>query len=120
MSAARRSSRPAIDQQTDRTALLPRPNDSTVTLMEMTEDLIRNVIQQVLSQMGTGGPATNGSSPKPSGKDGGYPPADAAVQAAEAAFGHYRKRPLACRRKAVDAIRTLCVEQAEELGRMEL
>jgi aldehyde dehydrogenase len=42
--------------------------------MEMTEDLIRNVIQQVLSQMGTG---TNGSSPKPSGKDGVYPTADA-------------------------------------------
>ncbi|WP_435006816.1 aldehyde dehydrogenase family protein [Tundrisphaera lichenicola] len=88
--------------------------------MEMTEDLIRNVIQQVLTQMGTGGPTTNGSTPRPSGKDGVYPTADAAVLAAEAAFVHYRKRPLACRRKAVDAIRTICVAQAEELGRMEL
>ncbi len=88
--------------------------------MEMTEDLIRNVIQQVLSQMGTGGSATNGSSARPSGKDGVYPTADAAVLAAEAAFKHYRKRPLACRRKAVECIRSICVEQAEELGRMEL
>ena len=42
------------------------------------------------------------------------------MQAAEAAFGQYRKRPLSCRRKAVECIRTICVEQAEELGRMEL
>ena len=49
--------------------------------MEMTEDLIRNVIQQVLSQMGTGPSMANGSSPKPSGKDGVYPTADAAVVA---------------------------------------
>ncbi len=88
--------------------------------MEMTEDLIRNVIQQVLSQMGTGSPASNGSASKPSGKDGVYPTADAAVQAAEAAFAKFRKRPLACRRKAVQCIRDICVSQAEELGRMEL
>src|SRR5947209_2414174 len=88
--------------------------------MEMTEDLIRNVIQQVLSQMGTGGQATNGSAAKASGKDGVYPTADAAVNAAEAAFHHFRKRKLACRKKAVEAIRTICSEQAEELGRMEL
>jgi aldehyde dehydrogenase len=88
--------------------------------MEMTEDLIRNVIQQVLSQMGTGAPATNGASPRPSGKDGVYPTADAAVLAAEAAFAKYRKRPLACRRKAVQCVRDICVSQAEELGRMEL
>ena len=89
--------------------------------MEMTEDLIRNVIQQVLTQMGTGSSSTNGSGgPKPGGKDGVYPTADAAVLAAEAAFARYRKRPLSCRRKAVQCIRDICVEQAEELGRMEL
>ena len=92
--------------------------------MEMTEDLIKNVIQQVLSQMsnspGNGSSAGSGSGSKFSGKDGVYPTADAAVQAAAAAFEIYRKRPLACRKKAVDAIRTICVEQCEELGRMEL
>ena len=88
--------------------------------MEMTEDLIRNVIQQVLSQMGTGPSMANGSSPKPSGKDGVYPTADAAVLAAEAAFAKYRKRPLSCRRKAVQCIRDICVGQADELGKMEL
>ena len=90
--------------------------------MEMTEDLIKSVIQQVLSQMGNGqGPANgNGSAPKPAGKDGVYPTADAAVQAAGAAFEQYRKRPLACRKQAVAAIRAICVDQCEELGRMEL
>jgi aldehyde dehydrogenase len=86
--------------------------------MDMTEDLIRNVIQQVLSQMGTGAGSANGL--KPSGKDGVYSTADAAVLAAEAAFAKYRKRPLACRRKAVECIKQICVEQAEELGKLEL
>ncbi len=88
--------------------------------MEMTEDLIRNVIQQVLTQMGNGSASRNGSGSKSGGVDGVYPTADAAVLAAEAAFGHYRKRPLACRRKATDCIRAICSEQAEELGRMEM
>ena len=90
--------------------------------MEMTEDLIRNVIQQVLSQMGTARarrPTARRS--KPSGKDGVYPTADAAVLAAEAAFAKFRKRPLGLpARRPSSASATICVEQAEELGRMEL
>jgi len=88
--------------------------------MEMTEDLIKSVVQQVLSQMGNGAGSSNGSGRKHSGSDGVYPTADAAVQAASAAFEHYRKRPLACRKKAVACIRAICVEQANELGKMEL
>jgi aldehyde dehydrogenase len=88
--------------------------------MEMTEHLIRNVVQQVLSQMG-GAAAGNGkAAARPSGQSGVYPTADSAVAAADAAFQAYRTRPLGDRRKAVDCIRKICVEQAEELGRMEL
>ncbi len=86
--------------------------------MQMTEDLIRSVVQQVLSQMGT--PATNGASRKPSGNLGAYPSADAAVSAAEAAFEKFRLRPLADRKTAVDLIKKICVENAEEYGRKEL
>ena len=86
--------------------------------MQMTEDLIRSVVQQVLTQMGTGGsPVGNGRSP---GTFGVFPTADAAVAAAERAFEEYRTRPLADRKKAVDCVRAICVDQAEELGRMEL
>jgi aldehyde dehydrogenase len=92
-----------------------------VPAMQMTEDLIRSVVQQVLSQMGSAAATGNGSvSAGPSGRYGVYPSADAAVSAAEKAFQDYRTRPLADRRKAVDCIRTICAEQAEELGRMEL
>ena len=89
--------------------------------MQMTEDLIRNVVQQVLSQMGGPSPAANGkASAPPSGQWGLYPTADAAVTAAEAAFQVYRTRPFEDRKKAVDCIKSICVEHAEELGRAEL
>jgi aldehyde dehydrogenase len=90
--------------------------------MQMTEDLIRSVVQQVLSQMGGAEPSSNGakSRAKPSGTLGVYPSADDAVAAADAAFQAFRTRPLADRKKAVDCVRSICGEQAEELGRMEL
>ncbi len=90
--------------------------------MQMTEDLIRSVVQQVLSQMG--GSATNGNGngpgPRPSGTFGVYSTADAAVSASEAAFQAFKGRPLSDRKKAIDCIRSICRDQAEELGRMEL
>src|SRR4051812_9845936 len=88
--------------------------------MQMTEDLIRSVVQQVLSQMGGPSPNGHGAAARPSGTFGVYPTADAAVSASEAAFPALRARPLGDRKKAIDCIRTICVEQAEELGRMEL
>jgi aldehyde dehydrogenase len=90
--------------------------------MQMTEDLIRSVVQQVLSQMGGPAPASNGAATRsrPSGTLGVYPNADDAVAAAEEAFQAFRTRPLADRKKAVDCVRSTCSEQAEELGRMEL
>ena len=87
--------------------------------MQMTEDLIRNVVQQVLSQMGGAGTASNGKG-RPSGTFGLYPTADEAVSAADAAFQAYRTRPLGDRKKAIDCVRAICRDQAEELGRMEL
>ena len=86
----------------------------------MSEDLIRSVVQEILAQMGNGAVLNGSASPRPSGKDGVYPTADAAVQAAGAAFQLFKTRPLADRAKAVAAIKQICVDQAEELGRMEL
>jgi len=86
--------------------------------MQTTEDLIRTVVQQVLSQMGSVPSASNGAAR--SGTFGVYPTADSAVAAAEAAFQAFRTRPLADRKKAVECVRSICVEQAEELGRLEL
>ena len=87
--------------------------------MNMTEDLIRSVVQQVLSQMGTA-QGTNGSVVGHSGKEGVFPTADSAVTAAEAAFQAFKSRPFADRAKAIDCIKSICIEQAEELGKLEL
>ncbi len=88
--------------------------------MQMTEELIRNVVQQVLTQMGTPHAEGNGSARTPGGQDGVFPTVDGAAAAAEAAFQAFRRRPLRDRDKAVKVIKRICVEQAEELGRLEL
>src|SRR3954453_15882416 len=89
--------------------------------MQMTEDLIRNVVQQVLTQMGNGAGPTNGKAAgRPAGNLGVFATVEDAVGAAEAAFEQFRRRGLADRKKAVECIRKICVDQAEELGRAEL
>ncbi len=86
--------------------------------MQMTEDLIRNVVQQVLSQMGNGAIAANGkAAPSSAGNLGVFPTVDTAVDAADAAFKEFSKRSLDDRKKAVECIRKICVSQAQELGR---
>jgi len=88
--------------------------------MQINPDLIRSVVQEVLSQMGPAGP---GASLLPSTRPdrlGVFPTVDEAVAAATEAFGQYKKRPLADRRTAVELIRKMCKDQAEELGGAEL
>ncbi|HEV3122587.1 MAG TPA: aldehyde dehydrogenase [Isosphaeraceae bacterium] len=89
--------------------------------MQLNEDLIRSVVHEVLAQMG--GPAlgsANGDARRPAASLGVFPTVDAAVAAAEAAFQEFRTRPLADRNKAVECIKRICVEEADELGRAEL
>jgi aldehyde dehydrogenase len=88
--------------------------------MQLSEDLIRSVVHEVLAQMGGPALGSNGHTGRPVGRDGVYPTAEAAVAAAATAFQSFRRRTLDDRRQAVECIRRICVEQAEELGRMEL
>jgi aldehyde dehydrogenase len=89
--------------------------------MQMTEDLIRNVVQEVLAQMGNGAALSNGKAHgRLSGNLGVFSTVDDAVSAAADAFEAFRTRSLDDRRKAVECIRQICVNQAEELGRAEL
>ena len=87
---------------------------------QVTEDLIRSVVQQVLSQMGTSTPANGKPAPRAGGTLGVFSTVDDAVAAAEEAFQTFRKRPLADRARAVAQIKRICVDQADELGRLEL
>jgi aldehyde dehydrogenase len=88
--------------------------------MQVTDDLVRNVIQQVLSQM------RNGHAPAAPGRNGHvaqrgvFADVESAVAAAREAQREFEARSLEDRRKAVACIRKICSERAEELGREEL
>src|SRR5215471_13470583 len=81
--------------------------DST---MQVTDELIRTVVQEVLSHMRSGRPApTNGKSRQ----WGVFNDVCAAVAAASAAQREFEQRGLDDRRKAIDCIRRICIDQAE-------
>ncbi len=89
--------------------------------MQVTDDLIRNVVSEVLTNM------RNRSALPPSKNGNGhvtgwgvFADADSAVTAAVKAQRAFEKRGLDDRRKAVDCVRRICKDQAEQLGREEL
>ena len=86
--------------------------------MQVTDDLIRSVLQEVLSTMRNGSAATA----KTNGQAkawGVYHDVDSAVAAASAAQLAFQQRGLDDRRKAVECVRHICRSQAQELGRLE-
>jgi aldehyde dehydrogenase len=89
--------------------------------MQVTDDLVRGVIQQVLSQMRNGQASAAVPSRHGHAKQRGvFADADSAVAAAKEAQSEFEARGLEDRRKAVACIRKICSERAEELGREEL
>src|SRR5882724_11346469 len=87
--------------------------------MTVTDDLIRTVVQQVLTQIRANGTTTfkqNGHA-RPWGV---FQDVDKAVSAAAEAQREFERRGLDDRRKAVECIRKICKGQAEQLGREEL
>ena len=90
--------------------------------MQFDENLIRNVVAQVLSEVGPMPPGTGGSvSTAPhGGRHGIFYDADSAVAAARAAHEQLRERTMEERKKIIDIIRRISIEQCEELGTMEM
>src|SRR5712692_6475336 len=89
------------------------------TPMQVTDQLVRNVVSQVLAQMRNGKPTSNAKAGAPSSW-GVFNDVEAAVSAAVAAQRSFEARGLEDRRKAVACVRKICTEQAEQLGREEL
>jgi aldehyde dehydrogenase len=88
-------------------------------MLQVTDDLIRSVVKDVLTHMKNGTPAaTNGKAA--SGRWGVFDDVGEAVAAASAAQSKFEKLGLEARRKAVDCVRRICIDRAEELGREEL
>src|SRR5215470_5057710 len=86
--------------------------------MQVTDELIRSVVQEVLVHMRNGRAAGNG---KAATKGWGvFEDVGAAVAAAAEAQRQFEARSLEDRRKAVACVRRICSEQAERLGREEL
>jgi aldehyde dehydrogenase len=90
--------------------------------MQVTDDLIRGVVQQVLAQMRQGTPVSSNSrnGNGHAAQRGVFNDVGSAVTAASAAQKEFEARGLEDRRKAVACIRKICSEQAEQLGREEL
>jgi aldehyde dehydrogenase len=85
--------------------------------MQVTDELIRTVVQEVLSHMRSGRAApTNGKARH----WGVFDDVNAAVAAVSEAQHAFEQRGLDDRRKAIDCIRRICIDQAEMLGREEL
>ena len=85
--------------------------------MQVTEDVIRSVVQEVLSHMNPARPVARSVT---AAADGVFDDVELAVRAAATAQREFERRGLNDRRKAVACIRSICVEQAQTLGRMEL
>jgi aldehyde dehydrogenase len=92
--------------------------------MTVTDDLIRSVVHEVLTSMrngqSTAKPQAQAASNGKARHWGVFDSVDDAVAAASAAQRVFEGRGLEDRRKAVQCIRRICTDRAEELGREEL
>ncbi|MCU0717213.1 MAG: aldehyde dehydrogenase, partial [Pirellula sp.] len=94
--------------------------------MQVSENLIRTVVEQVINQVRqSSAVATPASTPaavssSAYGRYGLFLDVDDAVRAARAAFEELRNRPIEHRRRIIDHIRRISIDNAVELGTMEM
>lgn len=87
------------------------------------ETLIRSVIEEVLSKLGGAGVSNavgSGGTGSFKGRYGLFNDADEAVAASREAYEELSARTRADRKKMLDCIRRICIEQCVELGTMEM
>ena len=85
--------------------------------MQISENLIRDVVSQVLAEVGRA-PVVSGGSLV--GRHGVFHDANEAVQAARAAFEQLQTMTIEDRKKIIAHIRRISIEQCVELGTMEM
>jgi len=87
-------------------------------MVQIDETLIRSVVEQVLSRMGgTVAPSSNGSY---QGRFGLFTDVPSAVAAAREAFDRLSRMTIDDRRRIIQHIRRISIEQCVELGTMEM
>lgn len=85
----------------------------------VSETLIRDVVSEVLSRLQGNGRAVAPIAAPAGGKDGIFQTVDEAVAAAKTAQNRLVAETLETRAKAIKCIRQICLEQKEELARIE-
>jgi aldehyde dehydrogenase len=86
--------------------------------MQATEDLIRSVVKQVLAEIKTPPPPSCGRNFV--GRHGVFDCVDDAVAAADAAFDQLSEHGLETRKRIIDHIRRISIDECVELGTMEM
>ncbi len=81
------------------------------------ENLIRNVVAQVLAEVGSIPPAANG---RLEGRHGIFDDAEQAIRAANDAYERLRECSLRDRKRILDHIRRIAIDQCVPLGTMEM
>jgi len=85
--------------------------------MQINEALIRDVVSQVLAEVGNGAPVAGRSY---TGRHGVFGDANEAVAAARDAFEQLSRRGKEVRKQIIDIIRRISIDQCVELGTMEM
>jgi aldehyde dehydrogenase len=90
--------------------------------MQLNEDFIRNVVSQVLNEVRQQGGASGNAMSNQSfaGRHGLFDNVDEAVKAARAAFEQLQTRPIEDRKRIINHIRRISIDNAVELGTMEM
>lgn len=90
--------------------------------MQATEELIRSVVRQVLAEIKTPqhAAAHAGSGKSFAGRNGVFDCVDEAVLAADEAFEQLSELGLEARKRIIDHIRRISIDQCVELGTMEM
>lgn len=87
-------------------------------MSSVSEQTIRNVVQEVLAQL-TKSKSFGGDSKAQNGDWGVFKTVDEAVAAANDGYKKLNSVPLSERAKCIEIVKTMCFDQAEELGKAE-
>ncbi len=88
--------------------------------MQVNETLIRNVVHEVLSRLGNGAAVPPTPIRGYQGRFGMFTCVDEAVAASREAFEQLSRRTIEDRRRIIDHIRRISIDQCVELGTMEM
>lgn len=93
-------------------------------MADINENLVRSVLEEVLARLGgsaSAASAVGGAAPKSyAGRYGIFDDPEEAIAAAREAYEQLSTRKIAERKKMLDQIRRICIEQSVELGTMEM